>query len=88
MSGYEIDMRSEAFRELIETNQDKINAGLFKFHLAFSTIVHRFYEDSFNRVLPISEASGSTAANIRFGIPSFLNVNSFTYSNATGMPLV
>jgi len=45
----------------------------------------RVNADLFTRVIPITEASGSTAVSTIFNLPSILNFNHFSYTNSTCM---
>ncbi|KAF9045106.1 hypothetical protein BJ165DRAFT_132964 [Panaeolus papilionaceus] len=53
------------------------------FQALMETNQRRFSSNLFEKVLPLTESTGSTAVSTRFSLPSIFNFNQFSYFNST-----
>jgi hypothetical protein len=85
MEGFELDLASPDFQNLMVDNRNVVTPGTY----TFSVIWYIFliwmtnFTDLLANVMPLVEASGSTAISTRFSLPSILNFNQISYINST-----
>jgi len=85
MEGFELDLASPDFQNLMVDNRNVVTPGILSQCrlLFFFLIWMSNFTDLLANAMPFVEASGSTAISTRFSLPSILNFNQISYINST-----